>query len=92
MSNAVLEAAAAGLPIVMTPVGPLPARVTAHEAGRIVPIGDVLALRAALVELAADPERRRAMGGAARASVADLSVEHVVDRIEAVYERLLRPR
>jgi glycosyltransferase involved in cell wall biosynthesis len=92
MSNAVLEALAAGLPVVITPVGPLPARVVEHGAGAVVPVGDVEALRAAILTLATDPERRRVAGLGARAAIADLTIERVVDRIEAVYERVQRPR
>ena len=89
MSNALLEALAAGLPAIVTPVGRGPDRVAAAGAGLIVPVGDPLALRAAILELAGDLQRRAAAGVAARAAVQDLTIDRVVTRIEAVYRRLL---
>jgi glycosyltransferase involved in cell wall biosynthesis len=89
MSNALLEALAAGLPAIVTPVGLGPDRVAGLGAGLIVPVGDPPALRAAILELAGDPQRRAAAGVAARAAVADLTIDRVVTRIEAVYRLLL---
>jgi glycosyltransferase involved in cell wall biosynthesis len=89
MSNALLEALASGLPAVVTPVGAGSALVEATGAGVLVPVGDAAAIRVAIVDLAADPARRRAAGTAGRAAVADLTIERVVDRIEAIYRRIL---
>jgi glycosyltransferase involved in cell wall biosynthesis len=64
MPNAVLEAMAAGLPVVCTSVGALPEML---DAGAIfVPTNDAGAIAAALREIAGDPERRTAMGRANR--------------------------
>ncbi|MFL5872748.1 MAG: glycosyltransferase family 4 protein [Solirubrobacterales bacterium] len=60
---AVLEAMAAGLPVVASGVGAIPELL--GESGETVPPGDPDALAAALRRLA-DPERRRALGEAAR--------------------------
>ncbi|HST68372.1 MAG TPA: glycosyltransferase family 4 protein [Solirubrobacterales bacterium] len=63
---AVLEAMAAGLPVVASGVGSIPEMV--GDTGEVVPPGDVEALAAALRRLR-DPERRRQLGEAAQARV-----------------------
>jgi glycosyltransferase involved in cell wall biosynthesis len=90
MANALLEALASGLPVISTPVGAGASLVGASGAGLIVPVGDVAALRAALVELTDAGADRATMAAAARAAVADLTIDRVVDRVEAVYRELLR--
>lgn len=62
----VLEALAAGLPIITTHIGALPEVVTDGETGLVVPPGDVGALCEALARLAGDGGERRAMGRRAR--------------------------
>lgn len=60
--NVVREALACGRPVVVTPVGDVP-RVVTPSNGRLVPVGDVPALAAALLEVMAtrfEPERIRA--------------------------------
>jgi alpha-maltose-1-phosphate synthase len=63
---AVLEAMAAGLPVVASGVGSIPEMV--GETGEVVPPGDAGALTAALRRLR-DPGRRRELGQAAQARV-----------------------
>jgi len=63
---AVLEAMAAGLPVVASDVGAIPEMV--GDAGEVVPPDDPEALTAALRRLR-DPERRRQLGQAAQARV-----------------------
>lgn len=62
----VLEAMAAGLPVVATSVGGTPEAVVDGETGLLVPPRDVPALAAAIDALVADPERARGMGEAGR--------------------------
>ena len=59
-----MEATAAGLPVVTTDVGALGEAVRPGESGVIVPPKDVRALREALSTLLDDPTRRRSMGRA----------------------------
>jgi glycosyltransferase involved in cell wall biosynthesis len=59
-----MEATAAGLPVVTTDVGALAEAVRPAESGLIVPPKEVGALREALAALIDDPARRRAMGRA----------------------------
>ncbi len=65
MPNGVLEAMAAGLPVVATDVGGT--RELLGEAGRLVPSGDGEALSDALAALSADPQLRLDLGTRARA-------------------------
>lgn len=67
-----MEATAAGLPIVTTDVGALGEAVTVGETGLVVPPNDVSALRQALATLLADPARRRSMGRGGHALAKDV--------------------
>jgi glycosyltransferase involved in cell wall biosynthesis len=69
MPIAVLEAFAAGVPVVGTDLGGLPELIDAGRHGMLVPPDDPLALADALESFTADPERAHGMGAAARASV-----------------------
>lgn len=53
---AVIEAQAAGVPVVATPVGGIPENVVPGETGVLVPTGDAVALGAAISDLLDDPE------------------------------------
>ena len=67
--NAVLEAAAAGLPVVAHPVAAVPEMVVDGVTGLLVPPADDDALLSALRSLLHDPGRRREMGRRARQHV-----------------------
>jgi glycosyltransferase involved in cell wall biosynthesis len=69
MPISVLEAMAAGLPVVASAVGGLPEMVVDGETGYLVPSGDDRAMGDALARLAADPDLRRRLGAAGRRRV-----------------------
>lgn len=69
MPMILLEAAAAGLPLVATPVGDVPRLVRDGHSGLLVPCGDAAALAAALGRLRDDPELAARLGAAAREEV-----------------------
>ncbi|MCU1538405.1 MAG: glycosyl transferase group 1 [Humibacillus sp.] len=64
MPTKVIEYMAHGLPVITTPLPLARDLVTRAGCGVVVPFGDAQAVADALVELAADPERRAAMGRA----------------------------
>jgi glycosyltransferase involved in cell wall biosynthesis len=85
----VLEAMAHGLCVVATSVGGVPEMLDGGAAGVLVPRADVPALAAALREVLTDPQRRRALGAAARARVAERhDAERVWRRFDALYREL----
>jgi glycosyltransferase involved in cell wall biosynthesis len=70
--NVALEAMAARLPVVTTRVGDAPAIVEEGKTGFVVPVGDVEAMSARIVELARAPSLRNTFGAAGRERVAGL--------------------
>jgi glycosyltransferase involved in cell wall biosynthesis len=88
--NVVLEAMAAGLPVVATPVGAIPDAVRDGREGLLVPVRDAKALARALATLVGDPELRLAMGARARARAESVfSLPAIVAQLEDVYRPLL---
>jgi glycosyltransferase involved in cell wall biosynthesis len=86
-----LEAAAAGLPIVTTNVGGTGEVVADGSSGFLAPARDPAALAAAMTRLMALPEAdRRAMGEQGRERVMSrFSLVRVVERWEALYRAVL---
>ena len=85
-----LEAMASGVPVVAATVGAFPDLVRDGETGALVPPGDGDALAAAMARILDDPERRAAMGRAARAHVeARHGIAAEALALERVYRRLL---
>lgn len=66
LPNVVLEACAAGIPVVATDVGGTSEIIDDGVNGLLVPAGDPSALAERLLDLVRSPERRRAMGARGR--------------------------
>ncbi len=89
----VIEALAAGRPVVATRVGGVSDVVRDGVDGFLAEVADVESLAARLAELAGDPELRTRMGNAGRAHVVDrYAVERLVDDIDRLYRSLLPGR
>lgn len=87
---ALLEAMAAGLPVVATGVGGSPEVVVDGVTGLLVPPGDAAALADALTRLAQDPDLRHEMGAAGKQRVeAQFSLSSTVAALNNLYEELL---
>ena len=88
----VLEAMAAGRPVVASAIGGTDEIVTAGETGLLFPPGDAPALAQALRRLFADPDLANRLSGAARVLVRnEFAAEIMTRRVEAIYEELLSP-
>jgi glycosyltransferase involved in cell wall biosynthesis len=86
----VIEALAAGCPVVATSVGGVPDVVREGIDGFLVPPRDTEALAERLARLAQDPELRARMGAAGRESVPPrYAVERLVGDIDELYRSLL---
>ncbi len=87
--NAILQAMAAGRPVVATRVGGVSEQVVSGTTGLLVEAGDRPAMLAALRELADAPGRRAAMGAAGRERAASLfSWDRAIAAHEALYEEI----
>ncbi|HVE38877.1 MAG TPA: glycosyltransferase [Planctomycetota bacterium] len=90
--NALLEAMAAGKPVIAARSGGTPEVVVDGETGLLHPPEDVDALRAALQRLAADPALRARLGAAGRERAArEFGVERLVRDYETLYSELTAP-
>jgi glycosyltransferase involved in cell wall biosynthesis len=89
-SLAVLEAMAAGTPVVSSAIGGTDELVEDGRSGLLVPPGDSAALAAALRRLLADRELAEAMAARARERVdSGLRREQMAQRVTGVYDELL---
>jgi glycosyltransferase involved in cell wall biosynthesis len=86
-----LEAMAAGLPIVASRVGGIPEIVLDGETGLLVPPDRPAALATALQQLRNDPALGRQLGAAGRRRVEQFSWERIAPKFLALFEELRRP-
>jgi L-malate glycosyltransferase len=90
---AALEAAACARPVIASRVGGIPEVVQDGVTGILLPPGDIEALADAIVTLAGDPGRSRAMGLAGYQFVrASYSWEHSLDLMSDLYARVIEQR
>jgi len=94
LGSVLLQAMAAGIPVVASDTGGIPELIRHEETGLLVPPRDPGALAAAIERLHGDEALRRRLAEAARRRLADFSVAAVADRLEALYRNVctaLRP-
>lgn len=86
----VIEAMAAGKPIIATDGGALPEIVESGRTGLLVPMGSAEAMSRAITSLLADPVRAEEMGRQGRQRVLEqFTIMHTVNKVEAIYGRML---
>lgn len=90
LSNSILEAMAAGNPVVATDVGGTPDAVVDGETGCLVPVGDPDALAGALDRILADRSLARRLGEAGRRRARErYAPEAALSGLERTYRELL---
>lgn len=89
LPNALLEAMAAGIPVVATSVGGIPELVEDNVNGLLVPPQDPRRLAHAIDKVASDPALRLRLGKAARETAAQYTWHRCTDAHEALYRSLL---
>jgi len=87
---AVVEAMAAGVPVAATAAGGTGELVRDGSTGALGPKGDAEGLARALEDVLADAERAARLGAEGRrVAEAELSLEHMVERLVGLYDELL---
>jgi glycosyltransferase involved in cell wall biosynthesis len=87
MGRALIEAMAAGLPVVASRVGGIPAIVRHEENGLLVAAGDSQALSEALRRILADPQLAERLGRNASRSIGnEFGVKAMVEAVESLYQ------
>ena len=90
---ALIEAMAAGRPVVSTRAGGVADVVADGETGRIVPVGDAAAVARAIVDLLEHPAEAARLGAAARDTVVGrFASARLVADVDRLYRRLLAER
>jgi glycosyltransferase involved in cell wall biosynthesis len=89
MGRVLVEAMAAGLPIVASRVGGIPDLVKHGENGLLVPPANAGALEQAISDLLSDKAKRKRMGETGKRMCRPYSIEAMVDKIDNLYSRLL---
>jgi len=90
LPNAVIEAMAAGLPVVGTKVGGIPELIDHGRTGLLIPPADVGALSESLTAVLDNPHLSKRLGEAARTRIqTEFSFERMVRETEALYRDVL---
>jgi glycosyltransferase involved in cell wall biosynthesis len=86
----IVEAMAAGVPVVATASEGAREIIDTDDCGRLVPIGDVAALAKAINDLLGDPNERERLARNARAVVnSKFTLERMVDRTELLFREVI---
>jgi glycosyltransferase involved in cell wall biosynthesis len=89
---AVMEAMAAGLPVIGTRAGGVPELVESGQQGILVPLGDCFGFASAMRTLLNDPDLRAAMGKAAcEHATAAFNVDRMAQGYASLYKTALNP-
>jgi glycosyltransferase involved in cell wall biosynthesis len=88
--TALLEAQAAGLPVVASDIGGVKETIDVKRTGLLVPPGDTAALADVLANLADAPEKREAMGEAAATWIrGTFTLDHMIAQVCDTYDEAI---
>jgi glycosyltransferase involved in cell wall biosynthesis len=90
LGTSILDAQAAGIPVVACASGGIPEMIIDGETGRLVPKENPAALSKAIFDLYDNDHKRLQLALAAQNSVVDFSIEKTVQRNVALYHSLLQ--
>jgi glycosyltransferase involved in cell wall biosynthesis len=88
MGRVLVEAMAAGVPVIGTRVGGIPSVIADGECGLLVEPGDVAGLSGAIGKLLADGPLAARMGAAGRRRALAYGVESMVEKLDGLYREL----
>jgi glycosyltransferase involved in cell wall biosynthesis len=91
MGRVIVEAMAAGKPVVASQVGGIPDLVSHGENGILVPPANPLALADAIKKLLDDPQMANLMGQIGRETCRSFSLDGMINKIDRLYAGLLEP-
>lgn len=89
MGRVLVEAMAAGRPVVASRTGGIPDLVVPEKNGLLVPAGDAVSLAEAICRLLAEPDTARKMGACGRRICKSYSLAAMLDKIDRLYQNLL---
>ncbi|MCI0370917.1 MAG: glycosyltransferase family 4 protein [candidate division NC10 bacterium] len=89
MGRVLVEAMAAGVPVIGTRVGGIPSVIADGECGLLVEAGDVAGLSGAIGKLLADGALAARMGAVGRRRALAYGVESMVEKLDGLYRELL---
>jgi colanic acid/amylovoran biosynthesis glycosyltransferase len=87
LPTVIMEAMAAGLPVISTPLGGVPEMIDDGANGELVPEGDPVAIAAAIERLFDDPQRARRLGDRGRQIAREkFSIETSARRLREIFD------
>jgi glycosyltransferase involved in cell wall biosynthesis len=89
MGRVIVEAMAAGVPVIATRVGGIPSVLPDGECGLLVEPEDVAGLSGAIGKLLADGALAARMGAAGRRRAPAYGVEAMVEKLDGLYREIL---